>query len=105
RRGPTVQDRPGPSPAPFPRPVPLADRCGAPRAGRLQTPSGPPSLVTRGPDTRSHVPQITGGARGGSVTGGVADHETFGRVDPGVVPARAGAADRVEGDAGDDHPG
>src|SRR6201996_7625763 len=40
-----------------------------------------------------------------SVTGRVADDEAFGRVDPGVVPARAGAADGVEGDAGDHHPG
>src|SRR5262249_13642670 len=31
--------------------------------------------------------------------------EAFGRIDPGVVPARAGAADGVEGDAGDHHPG
>src|SRR6476646_683396 len=35
----------------------------------------------------------------------VAGYEAFRRVDPGVVPARAGAADGVEGDAGDDHPG
>src|SRR6202000_729522 len=39
------------------------------------------------------------------VAGRVADDEAFGRVDPGVVPARAGAADGVEGDAGDHHPG
>src|SRR4051794_1562443 len=40
-----------------------------------------------------------------SVAGRVPDHEAFGRVDPGVVPARTGAADGVEGDAGYDHPG
>src|SRR3954447_7616466 len=40
-----------------------------------------------------------------SVARGVADDEAFGRVDPGVVPARAGTADGVEGDAGDHHPG
>src|SRR3954447_23433794 len=32
-------------------------------------------------------------------------YEAFRRIDPGVVPAGAGAADGVEGDAGDDHPG
>src|SRR3954467_3349767 len=41
----------------------------------------------------------------GPITAGVADDEAFRTVDPGVVPARAGAADGVEGDAGDDHPG
>ena len=37
--------------------------------------------------------------------GRVAGDEAFGRVDRVGVPARAGAADRVEGEAGDDHPG
>src|ERR1700744_2121267 len=36
--------------------------------------------------------------------GRVARDETFRRVDPAGVPARAGAADRVEGEAADDHP-
>src|SRR5882757_10142327 len=37
--------------------------------------------------------------------GGMPDDEAFGRIDRGAVPARAGAADGVEGEAGDDHPG
>src|SRR5690349_2158334 len=37
--------------------------------------------------------------------GGVPRYEPFRRVGPGVVPAGAGAAAGVEGDAGDDHPG
>src|ERR1700760_4326816 len=35
----------------------------------------------------------------------MARDETFRRVHPARVPARAGAADRVEGEPGDDHPG
>src|ERR1700761_737752 len=37
--------------------------------------------------------------------GRMADYEAFGAVDPAGVPAGAGAADRVEGEAADDHPG
>src|ERR1700744_1100731 len=37
--------------------------------------------------------------------GRVARDETFRRVDPAGVPARAGAADGVEGEAADHHPG
>src|ERR1700744_2757602 len=37
--------------------------------------------------------------------GRVARDETFRRVDPARVPARAGAADGVEGEAADHHPG
>src|ERR1700760_2109578 len=36
---------------------------------------------------------------------GVPRDESFGAVDPAGVPARAGAADRVEGEAADHHPG
>ena len=43
--------------------------------------------------------------RRASVAGRVAGDEAFGRVDRRGVPARAGAADGVEGEAGDDHPG
>ena len=41
----------------------------------------------------------------GPITARVAGDEAFGRVDRLGVPARAGAADGVEGEAGDDHPG